>query len=491
MLLLPLAHKHIRYLRADSLLPFVPQRSFLGLISTGEKYAVASKSGFALEGSWMWNWKDHIDRTWMAQYGSDLDKELEKMMVMKNGNNSERQKDHSLAGETARDSPLGSSSISALLAMPSMRCGGCGAKVGASVLSRVMQRLDDEFGLRGRGGADETRRTEAEVLVGLNDPDDAAIVKMPEGKQVTIQTMDFFRAFIDDTYLFGRIAANHALSDCHAMNAEPVTAMALAMVPFASEERMEEDLFQMMAGATSVLKEEKCELVGGHTCEGLEMGLGFAVVGAAASVDELMRKGGMREGDVLILTKPIGTGVLFAADMRGQAEGLWIQAALESMQKSSRSAACILQQHGATSCTDVTGFGLLGHLIEMAKASDNVSVELVMENVPILDGAVDCVRNGIFSSLQPQNVRLGRAVRMGHGAEGKRQSPLYPLLYDPQTAGGLLASVPSSSARTCIAKLQEAGYTRASNIGKVLERNGGGGSNGEGELCTMFQIVCI
>jgi selenide, water dikinase len=177
----------------------------------------------------------------------------------------------------------------------------------------------------------------------------------------------------------------------------------------------------------------------------------------------LLRKGGMQPGDRLILTKPLGTGTLFAADMRMKAKGRWIDAALASMVQSNRAAALCLHNHGATACTDVTGFGLLGHLVEMTKPS-GVDVELMLDALPFLDGALDTVRLGILSSLQPQNVRLRRAIRdISTFAQDER----LPLIFDPQTSGGLLASVPGDRSDACLAELKQLGYGDAAIIGTV------------------------
>jgi selenide,water dikinase len=303
-----------------------------------------------------------------------------------------------------------------------------------------------------------------DVLIGLHEPDDAAVMKVPAGKAM-VQTVDFFRAFIDDPYLFGQIAANHALGDIYAMGAEPQSATAICTVPPGLEAKVEDLLLQMMQGAVEVLNAAGCALVGGHTGEGRELALGFAINGLIdEKMTQVMRKGGMQAGDALVLTKPIGTGTLLAAHARGAARGRWIDAALQSMRLSNQVGAQILQAYGASACTDLTGFGLLGHLVEMTRPS-GVDAELQLSALPLLDGAVDCVKAGIVSSLQPANVRLRRALR---NADEFVQDARYPLLFDPQTAGGLLASVPAAQADACVAALQAAGYAHAAVMGRVV-----------------------
>ena len=333
-----------------------------------------------------------------------------------------------------------------------MRCGGCGAKVGASVLSRAL------------GALAPIERDD--VLIGLHAPDDAAMVRVPPGKAM-VHTVDFFRAFISDPYVFGKIAANHALGDIFAMGAQPQSATAIATVPPGLESKVEELLLQMMTGAIEVLNAVGCALVGGHTGEGSELALGFAINGLVdEDLEHVMRKGGMLPGDMLVLTKPIGTGTLFAAHARGVARGRWVQAALESMLVSNQRGAEVLHEFGATACTDLTGFGLLGHLVEMTRPS-GVDARIDLAALPLLDGAQECVAQGIVSSLQPSNVRLRRAVR---NQDSFVQHPRYPLLFDPQTAGGLLASVPAVQADSCVAALRAAGYTHAAVIGAILPR---------------------
>lgn len=429
----PLADNLRRLALAQAPRPYRPQRNWLALISTGDRYAVASRGGWSASGRWLWRWKDWIDRRFMARFN-----ELEPMSM------------DSAAADTraARSEDDAQQAISAL----AMRCGGCGAKVGSTVLSRALAQLQPV--------------ERDDVLVGLHAPDDAAVLTVPPGK-ATVHTVDFFRAFIDDPYLLGRIAANHSLGDIFAMGAEAQSATAIATIPQGIESKIEDVVFQMMSGAVEVLNEANCALVGGHTGEGQELALGFAINGLI-DPQQVMSKAGLAVGDSLILTKPLGTGTLFAAHAQLAARGRWIDGALASMDQSSQAAAQCLRAHGARACTDITGFGLLGHLVEMVKPSD-VDVELEIDRLPLLEGAEETVAAGILSSLQPANTRLRRAIR---DQQVWLAHPRYPLLFDPQTAGGLLAGVPSEHAEACVTELRRLGYQQATVVGRVVARSG-------------------
>ncbi len=426
----PLAENLRASITGQPLQRYRPQSRWLALISTGDRHAIASRGALHARGDWVWRWKDWIDRRFMRTFT-----ELEPM---------------STTAPATAAVPLAAEEQAQAISAVAMRCGGCGAKVGATVLSRAL------------AGVHPIERDD--VLIGLHAPDDAAVMRVPPGKAM-VHSVDFFRAFIDDPWVFGRIAANHALGDIFAMGAEAQSATAIATVPPGLESKVEDTVFQMMAGAVSVLNEAGCALVGGHTGEGSELALGFAINGL---IDEklagVLTKGGMRPGDVLILTKPIGTGTLFAAHKLLKARGRWIDAALESMQLSNRAAMPCLIAHGATACTDLTGFGLLGHLVEMTKPS-GVDAELDLAALPLLAGAAECVAAGVLSSLQPANLRLRRALANQEEAAGH---PNYALLFDPQTAGGLLASVPADRVDACLAALRAAGYPHAACIGRVL-----------------------
>lgn len=403
------------------------QKNFLGLISSGDKYALASRGNWSFESSWLWTLKDWIDVNFMRKFN-----ELPEM---------DEEKNPQLASGIADAEAIKELSTLA------MRCGGCGAKVGATILSRVMQRLPDE--------------KREDVLIGRDSPDDCAMLAVPEGK-VMVQSVDYFRAFIDDPYTFGAIAANHALGDVFAMGAEAQSVLAIATVPYGRERVVEETLYDVMSGAMSIVQPSGAVLAGGHSSEGAELAFGLTVNGII-DPNKVWRKSGLQPGDAIVLTKPVGTGTLFAAEMRGKAKGRWVDAAIQSMLLTNQQAAICLQNFNATACTDLTGFGIIGHLIEMTKAS-GVDAEIYMDTLPLLDGALQTVAAGILSSLQPANLRLRRAIQ---DIEKAAKHPSFPLLFDPQTAGGLLAGVPEDKVDACIQELKSCGYTTSVIIGKI------------------------
>lgn len=408
--------------------PYRAQKNFLGLISTGDKYAIASRSNWSYESAWLWQYKNWIDVRFMAKFNE--------LPEMEEDDNQPKLASGIADAEAIRE-----------LSTLAMRCGGCGAKVGATILSRVMQRLPDE--------------QRDDVLIGRDSPDDCAMLAVPEGK-VMVQSVDYFRAFIADTYTFGAIAANHALGDVFAMGAEAQSVLAIATVPYGRERVVEETLYDVMAGAMSIVQPTGAVLVGGHSSEGAELAFGLTVNGII-DPNKVWRKSGLQPGDSIVLTKAVGTGTLFAAEMRGKAKGRWVDAAIQSMLLSNQQAAQCLQNFAATACTDLTGFGIIGHLIEMTKASQ-VDAEIYMDALPLLDGAMDTVKAGILSSLQPANLRLRRAVQ---DIEAASKHPAFPLLFDPQTAGGLLAGVPADKVDDCVEKLRAIGYRDTQVIGQI------------------------
>jgi selenide, water dikinase len=413
----PLATNLARHARGEPLRAWRPQRRHLALISTGERYAVASRGALKAEGAWLWTVKDWIDRRWMDMY-----RRPERM----------RMKAPAATPPDAAD----------------MRCGGCAAKIGPGTLSRALARLDPP-------------PFDSDVTVGLSAPDDAAVLAPPPAGNHVVATVDLFRTFIDDPYVFGEIAANHALNDIFAMGGTPRHALAIAMVPHGPVDKTEETLFQLLAGARACLDREGVALAGGHSAEGVEVALGFSVSGVV-STDRILRKAGLRSGDALVLSKPIGTGILFAALMRGRVGAVSIARAIAGMRQSGRAAASILAAHGASAMTDVTGFGLAGHLGEMLKAG-RAKAELDLAAIPLYPEARELAAAGIVSTLLPDNLDFDGIVR-GDLNELERA-----LLFDPQTAGGLLAGIPQSRAAQCVAALRAAGYADAAAIGRVLE----------------------
>lgn len=395
---------------------FRPQRLFLSLVGAADGSAVASWGPLAAQGRWAWRWKNWIDRRFMAKY-----QQLPSMQA-----------------------PPSPPPLSAGAPPPdTMRCGGCGAKLGAAVLRRALSRLPPQHG--------------PNLIQGVGD--DAAVLAANPAPLVL--SIDGFRALVDDPHLFGRIAAHHGLNDIYAMGAQPTSALALATVPLMAEAMMEDDLYQMLAGAVAVLNDCGVPLVGGHSAEGAELSLGLSVSGAL--VEPALNKGGAKPGDRLILTKPLGAGVLFAAHMRGLAPTGAVQSALERLDLSNRSALAILRAQGARAATDVTGFGLVGHLLEMLEAGD-LGAKVRLDSAPALDGALAAFRRGGASALQADNERALASFELrGCSPADERVR----LLADPQTAGGLLAAVPEPQAGACLEALLQAGYIGSADLGVV------------------------
>jgi len=430
----PLADNLRRALRGESLKAYRPQRHWLALIATGDRHAVASRGPIGFSGRWVWHWKDWIDRRFMRRF-SEFPRPETGAGVM-----------HTATPHRLALSPDEQQQALSVLAM---RCGGCGAKIGADILSRVLARLDPGH--------------HPDVLIGLDAPDDAAVLRVPPG-QALVQSVDFFRAFLDDPWLFGRIAAVHALSDLFAMGARPQSASAMVTVPAGLDVKVEALLVQLMSGALQTLRDAGCVLVGGHTAEAQELAIGFAVNGLIdESLATLTRKSGLIPGDVLILTKPLGVGTLLVAREALAAQGLWMDQAISSMLQSNQAAAQCLRDFGARACTDVTGFGLLGHLSEMTRAS-GVDARLRLDAVPALAGALDCLAAGHRSSLHSGNARVAALIA---DYDQVARDPRVALLFDPQTSGGLIAGVPAHRADACVSALHALGYQGAACIGEV------------------------
>lgn len=413
-----LLHNLRASLTGGTLRSYQPQRDYLKLISTGDKAAVADKFGLRAGGPWLWRLKDRIDRKFMARFGD----------------------------YPAMPTPaLPANALPGLAEVigPKPLCGGCGAKLGGQALAGALAALPHP--------------ARADVLSGRGD--DAAILRAAGGVQVL--TTDHLRSFTHDPRLMARIAALHALGDIWAMGAAPQAALAQIILPRMAEAKAAETLAEVMAEAAATFAEAGADVVGGHSSVGAELTIGFTVTGLALRA---LTKGGARSGDALILTKAIGSGTIMAAEMAmarlpGLILGEAVAAALTAMTQSSGPAAALLAPV-ARAMTDVTGFGLAGHLLEILDAS-GCGAQLQAAAIPVLPGALDLAAAGESSSLAPAN----RALTLGRLS--LPEGPLRALLHDPQTGGGLLAAVPADLAEGLVADLRAAGFA-AAQIGHLI-----------------------
>jgi selenide,water dikinase len=398
-----------------------PQGDFLTLLNLGDGRALGTKWGISIEGTWVMRLKDWIDRRFMRRF----------QVLDRSGTPTQEFQAQSEMGEAET------------------LCGGCAAKLGQSALQRALERL-------GAGSEDPA------VELGLASPDDAAVYRSPGGQRIA-SSLDAFRAFTDDPYLLGRVAAVNAVSDLYAKGVEPRYAQSLVALPQELvESENEELLFQVLAGTRAAFEPLGVTLVGGHTTTAPELLVGFSVEGFISDSDLPLALDRLEEDQVLILTKPLGTGVLFHADMKGLARGPWIEAAIASMLRPNAVAAQTGRGTGATAATDITGFGLAGHLAEMLRAS-RLSAILDVSSLPALPGAVELLGQGLRSTFHPENERAKRGMVIDSAAANER----FELLFDPQTSGGLLFGIEPGRAEEALAFLHLAGDLQAAIVGKV------------------------
>jgi selenide, water dikinase len=408
-----------RQLRGERLREYQPQKRFLKLLNTGDGSAIGEYAGHYFRGSLMWWLKDRIDGKFMDMY-----QDYRPMM-------------------RAAEVDPGSNGRQ-------MRCAGCGGKIGSSILSRALARLDVP--------------ASEDVLVGLAQPDDVAVIQ-PRGGKPIATTIDFFAAPLDDPYLVGRIAALHAVSDVLAKGAKPMAALAMATLPLGSPRKQEQLLYEFLAGGLAELAPLGATLAGGHTIEGPQFTVGFTIL---ASQDSPTRtKGGLQAGDKLILTKPLGTGVLLAAHMQARLKAVWYAPLLEAMLRSNQPAAELLDKYNVQAATDITGFGLAGHLLEMLRAAD-LAAEIDLAAVPLLPGAAELLSEGLESTLAPENRATEAEMEI---PESLRRQPAFAAMFDPQTCGGLLVGVEPAEADELLRAFQESG-DEASILGTVTARVG-------------------
>lgn len=401
-----------RCVSKQRLIDYKPQRGFLKLLNRGDGTALGEYRGFSFAGKWAWRLKDRIDGKFMDMY-----QDYTPSMAA-----------DAIPGNDAKPTQL--------------RCAGCGGKVGASILSRALARLKIP--------------PNEHVLLGLDAPDDAALILPSPGRAIAA-TVDFFQAPLDDPYLVGRMAALHAASDVLAKGARPIAALAMATIPPGSERKQGQLLYELLAGGLHELKVMGATLAGGHTIEGPSVTIGYTIL-AEQAADTVRAKGKLREGDVLILTKPLGVGVLLAAHMQARCKAQWYGPLVETMLQSNAPAAALFDEFGVAAATDITGFGLAGHLLEMLRPS-NLAAEIWLNSIPLLPGAGELLREGLESTIAEAN----RGV-----LEEMEVTASHPALFDPQTCGGLLAAVNGESAVELVSRLKVQGIA-AAVIGRVMQ----------------------
>ena len=402
-----------------------PQDKFLTLLSMGSKSAIGNKGIFSVQGKWVWRWKNWIDLRFMARF-NDLPAMSETKL-------------DELSPQFVRELNQGASDYKT-------RCGGCGAKIPWDIVTDTLSQLK--------------LSQHPDQITGVREQGDVAMIK--PSSPLLAQSVDQIRGFVEDPWIFARIATLHGLSDLYAVNAMPQSAMLLVNLPLAHDTIMRRDIAQLLAGVAFELNRAGCELSGGHTSEAAELSLGFVVNG---NVKEPQSGGGKKTlvDYKIIITKPLGVGVVMAADMRALATGTQVHEALQSMLLSNEQAAQVFERHQSATMTDITGFGLVGHLAGML-SENKVGCQIELEKIPILSGALPLSERGITSSLYQGNVRAAT-----HFVSSKAQSnsPAYPILFDPQTSGGLIAFVPDDNADACVEQLRQHGYKWACKVGTV------------------------
>jgi selenide,water dikinase len=372
-----------------------PQSDFLSLLALGEKTAAGSKFFFGFYGDWVWRWKDSIDRKFMAQFHQLPERQMPADLSVAD----------TLIEPEEKDAQH----------QPEKRCHGCGGKIGAPLLQNAITAMDNQKGYA---------------------PKDAVAINS-EG-QVIYQSVDWIKSPVSDPWLFGRIVVNHALSDLYAMNIKPDSAQVILSLPYAGEKIQQRELSGLLQGISEQLKQQHCRLLGGHSAEAQEMSAGLTVNGLPQS--PLFHKAGLQAGDKLVLSKPLGIGIILAAAMQNRVDGESYAQAIDIMLQSNQEAATLLAKLGVKACTDVTGFGLYGHLLEMCQASA-CRAHVFLDKLPLIASVKQLAEQKTHSSLFSQNVKMaGQAVRTADMIA----NPLLAVMFDPQTSGGLLAGIPQN-----------------------------------------------
>ena len=299
------------------------------------------------------------------------------------------------------------------------------------------------------------------LIVGFDLADDAGVYRLRDDLAL-VQTLDFFTPIVDDPFDYGRIAALNSINDVWAMAGTPITAMAITCFPKTGVDFS--ILAEIMRGGLEILTQNGVALLGGHSVDNQQIMFGYSVTGVI-DPNKVATNAGARPGDVIILTKPIGTGVISTGIKFARTPPDVAAASVETMLTSGKAAAEVMREFGVKGATDVTGFALLGHAWELARASQ-VTIEIDSSRLPILPGALDLARAGLLTSADKTNREyIGEDIEIAQRVSKEMGN----LLYDPQTAGGLLIAIPDEHADALLARLRES-YPHAESVGRVLER---------------------
>ena len=430
------------YIEQTPLKSFSPQTRYLALIGLGGKDALALRGNFVAQGAFWWHLKNWIDRRFMQKFNN-----LPEMVT------------------PATSMPAYAKKLTDKPVQDVFECAGCGAKAGADILRDA---LEEACNLAREKGVDERFLPPAGIASDYSHlplPDDSS-----KSTQLS-QSVDFISQHISDSYLFGRIAVLHALSDVFVAGDKPFAAQALVTLQRTRPEMQKSDLAMMLSGALAELAAHRTKLIGGHTTIGSEAMLGFAVTGLSKA-DKPSPALPKTEQVMLVLTKPIGIGIVLAAEMRGICAPDSYDAALAAMLASNaRAADIIISTAPSALMTDVTGFGLARHGLNLAQRAEATGMELWLDSLPLLIGAKELAASGTRSSLFSHN-RQDIAVH-GGAMLGTEYTPLIELLFDPQTSGGILAALPRSKAHEICGKLRKAGYIQAEIIGRLSQTQSG------------------
>ncbi|MBN8430451.1 selenide, water dikinase SelD [Microbulbifer salipaludis] len=432
-------------------------RRFFHRLACGGQRAIVARGGFAAVGSLMWHWKDLHDRRQMQAFEAAAEAQ----------NEAPRQR-----------VPARLSALWRTLTQPAP-CGlGQRNNISVAGLRHHSPAATSEAGLLDRALASLPQPQP--IASTLARGQDTATITLP-ADQALVQRSSQITVPVADPWLYGRLSALHALTALLTAHAQPCTAQALVTLPPGAPEMAARDLLQLLDGAARELNQHNCALSGGSANTGSALHLGLTVSGIVDPQQRQCESLGARAGDCLILTKPIGTGALFAAECQGKARGRWLQQALEMMLQSNATAADIFTDHHAHGLRNIGDAGLLGELLTLLKwrthraahsrqgaqaTAPHLGAQLLTESLPLLPGATCCAGHGFLSAQHQHNARAYDALQ---NPTPWRADPLLPLLVDPQTCGGLLAAVPAEHAQNCLAELQAAGCRYAAIIGVVDE----------------------